>query len=248
MTATTYFISDLHLSADRPDITQCLADFLQQHASSAQALYVLGDLFEYWIGDDDRSDFNEQIALMFKQVSDIGVPIYFIHGNRDFLIRERFAKRAGMTLLSEQAVIDLYGTPTLILHGDELCTQDIAYQKFRRKARSWWWPRIILSLPLSLRRYLAKRGRETSQKNQQKLTMEIMDVSPPEVVNYLERFGVQRMIHGHTHRPNIHQLNANAKEAERIVLGDWYDQGSMLKVTAKELELTHLTLGKNPQQ
>ncbi len=242
MTSITYFISDLHLSADRPDITQCLEDFLQTHALTADALYVLGDLFEYWIGDDDRSDFNEQIALMFKQVSDTGVPIYFIHGNRDFLIREKFAKRAGMTLLSEQAVIDLYGTPTLILHGDELCTQDIAYQKFRRKARSWWWPRIILSLPLSLRRYLAKRGRETSQKNQQKLTMEIMDVSPPEVVNYLERFGVQRMIHGHTHRPALHDLEANQKPAQRIVLGDWYDQGSMLQVTPENIELTNMPL------
>lgn len=248
MTSITYFISDLHLSADRPDITQCLEDFLQTHALTADALYVLGDLFEYWIGDDDRSDFNEQVAAMFKKVSYAKVPIYFIHGNRDFLIREKFAKRAGMTLLSEQAVIDLYGTPTLILHGDELCTQDIAYQKFRRKARSWWWPRIILSLPLSLRRYLAKRGRETSQKNQQKLTMEIMDVSPAEVVNYLERFGVQRMIHGHTHRPALHDLEANQKPAQRIVLGDWYDQGSMLKVTEKALELTHLPLIQSTQQ
>lgn len=248
MTSITYFISDLHLSADRPDITQCLEDFLQNHVLAADALYVLGDLFEYWIGDDDRSDFNEQVAAMFKKVSDAKVPIYFIHGNRDFLIREKFAQRAGMTLLNEQEVIDLYGIPTLILHGDELCTQDIAYQKFRRKARSWWWPTIILALPLSLRRYLAKRGRQTSQKNQQKLTMEIMDVSPAEVVNYLERFGVQRMIHGHTHRPALHDLEANQKPAQRIVLGDWYDQGSMLKVTAKAIELTHLPLAQSTQQ
>lgn len=246
MTSTTYFISDLHLSADRPDITQCLADFLHQHAPDADALYVLGDLFEYWIGDDDRSDFNEQIAKMFKKVADEGVSIFFIHGNRDFLIREKFARRAGMQLLNEQEVVDLYGNPTLVMHGDELCTQDIAYQKFRRKARSWWWPTMILSLPLSLRRYLAKRGRKISQKNQQKLTMEIMDVSPPEVVNYLERFGVQRMIHGHTHRPNIHQLTANQKEAERIVLGDWYDQGSMLKVTPEEVSLISTSLNQSP--
>ncbi|GAB2708452.1 UDP-2,3-diacylglucosamine diphosphatase [Aliiglaciecola aliphaticivorans] len=240
----TYFISDLHLSAQRPDITQCLADFLRVKAIGADALYVLGDLFEYWIGDDDRNEFSEQVASLFKEYSQTGVPIYFIHGNRDFLIREKFASRAGMTILPEQHVIDLYGTPTLLMHGDELCTLDLAYQKFRKKARGWWWPRMVLTLPLWVRKRIAEKGRKTSQQNQQKLSMEIMDVTSSEVVNYMQEFNVQQLIHGHTHRPAIHQLVANDKPALRIVLGDWYDQGSMLKITPKSIDLLSENLEK----
>ncbi|MEP4892566.1 MAG: UDP-2,3-diacylglucosamine diphosphatase [Aliiglaciecola sp.] len=240
----TYFISDLHLSAQRPDITQCLATFLAGQAKGADALYVLGDLFEYWIGDDDRNEFNEHVASLFKQLADSGIPIFFIHGNRDFLIREKFANRAGMTILPPQHVIDLYGTPTLLMHGDELCTLDLAYQKFRKKARGWWWPRMVLSLPLWVRRKIAEKGRKTSQKNQQKLSMEIMDVTSSEVVNYMQKFNVQQLIHGHTHRPAIHQLVANDKPALRIVLGDWYDQGSMLKITSKSIDLLSQNLEK----
>lgn len=240
MTAFTYFISDLHLSAERPDITECLEVFLSEQAHQADALYVLGDLFEYWIGDDDRSAFNEHIASLFKALADKGVPIYFIHGNRDFLIRNAFAKRAGMTLLDEQHVIDLYGTPTLIMHGDELCTLDVVYQKFRKKARGWWWPRMVLALPLSTRKKIAENGRKTSQKNQSKLTMDIMDVTPQEVVKAMRQHGVLRMIHGHTHRPFIHQHQVDGKDAQRIVLGDWYDQGSVLKVSADSFELQTL--------
>ncbi|GAA0858080.1 UDP-2,3-diacylglucosamine diphosphatase [Aliiglaciecola litoralis] len=237
MSNCTYFIADLHLSADRPDITGCLEAFLRDIVPGTDALYVLGDLFEYWIGDDDRSQFNEHIAALFKQVSDAGVPIYFIHGNRDFLIRHKFAKRAGMQLLAQQVVVDLYGTPTLIMHGDELCTLDVAYQKFRKKARGWWWPRMVLALPLSTRRKIAERGRKTSQQNQQKLTMDIMDVTATEVVNIMKKHGVQRLIHGHTHRPAIHDLEVNNQPAQRIVLGDWYDQGSYLKVTPTDYQL-----------
>ena len=160
---TTYFIADLHLSAERPDITECLETFLAEEAIRADALYVLGDLFEAWIGDDDINDFTSRVVLAFRTLADTGVPIYFIHGNRDFLIRNQFAKRAGMTLLPEEKVIDLYGEPTLIMHGDQLCTRDIAYQKFRKKARGWWWPRLILMLPLSTRRKIAAKGRKQSQ-------------------------------------------------------------------------------------
>lgn len=237
MTPHIYFISDLHLSAARPDITACLARFLSEKAPSADALYVLGDLFEYWIGDDDRSDFNEQVAGLFKTLSDKGIPIYFIHGNRDFLIRKAFAQRAGMTLLPEQAVVEFYGFPTLIMHGDELCIQDVAYQKFRRKARSWWWPRMVLALPLSTRSKIAEKGRKTSAQNQQGLSMDIMDVTPSAVVSMMQQYNVTRMIHGHTHRPAIHDLTIDGKNCQRIVLGDWYDQGSMLKVSADSIEL-----------
>ena len=234
----TYFISDLHLSADRDDINQCLFQFLSEQAPQADALYVLGDLFEVWIGDDDQNSFTLSIAKAFNTLRQSGVPIYFIHGNRDFLIRQRFAKQAGFTLLPEQVVIDLYGVPTLIMHGDELCTKDTEYQAFRKKARSWWWPKIMLSLPLSTRRKLAKKGRATSKQKQSMLSDEIMDVTPQEVTNQMQKFSVKRLIHGHTHRPAIHQLQINHQPAQRIVLGDWYDQGSILKVSKDHLDLS----------
>jgi UDP-2,3-diacylglucosamine hydrolase len=233
----TYFISDLHLSADRPDISKCLLDFLRDKAPTAEVLYVLGDLFELWIGDDDVNSFNQEIAAAFKGLADTGIPVLFLHGNRDFLIRNRYAKQAGFTLLPEQSVVDLYGTPTLIMHGDELCIDDIVYQKFRRKARGWWWPRLMLSLPLWARRKIAAKGRKTSQENQQKLTMEIMDVNHNEVLRVMKAQGVKRLIHGHTHRPAIHELSIDGQAAQRIVLGDWYEQGSILKVSDKNLEL-----------
>lgn len=234
----TYFIADLHLSADRPDITDCLLRFLEEEAIHADALYVLGDLFEVWIGDDDVNPFNTEVAKAFKQVSQ-HCPIYFIHGNRDFAIRHNWLNKAGMNLLKEQEVVDLYGTPTLLTHGDELCTKDVVYQKFRKKSRGWWWPRLMLALPLWYRRRVARNGRAQSKANQQNLKPEIMDVTPSEVVVALEKWGVQRMIHGHTHRPKIHSLHANGKPATRIVLGDWYDQGSVLKVTPSEVMLQH---------
>ena len=237
MTAFTYFISDLHLSADRDDINQCLFEFLGKQAAQADALYVLGDLFEVWIGDDDQNSFTLSIAKAFKNLRQTGVPIYFIHGNRDFLIRQHFAKQAGLEILPEQVVIDLYDEPTLIMHGDELCTKDTEYQAFRKKARSWWWPKIMLSLPLSTRRKLASKGRATSKQKQSKLSVDIMDVTPEEVTSYMQKFAVKRLIHGHTHRPNIHEFVINGQSAQRIVLGDWYEQGSVLKVSKDNIDL-----------
>ncbi len=206
-------------------------------APHADALYVLGDLFEVWIGDDDQNSFTVSIAEAFNTLRLSGVPIYFIHGNRDFLVRQRFAKQAGFTILPEQVVIDLYGEPTLIMHGDELCTKDIEYQVFRKKARSWWWPRIMLSLPLSTRRKIASKGRATSKQKQSKLSADIMDVTSEEVIICMQKFAVKKLIHGHTHRPAIHPIEINGQPAKRIVLGDWYDQGSVLKVSPEATEL-----------
>ena len=237
MTPFTYFISDLHLSADRDDINQCLFEFLREQAPHADALYVLGDLFEVWIGDDDQNSFTVSIAEAFNTLRLSGVPIYFIHGNRDFLVRQRFAKQAGFTILPEQVVIDLYGEPTLIMHGDELCTKDIEYQVFRKKARSWWWPRIMLSLPLSTRRKIASKGRATSKQKQSKLSADIMDVTSEEVIICMQKFAVKKLIHGHTHRPAIHPIEINGQPAKRIALGDWYDQGSVRKVSPEATEL-----------
>ncbi|MBT1452071.1 UDP-2,3-diacylglucosamine diphosphatase [Glaciecola sp. XM2] len=234
--AFTYFISDLHLSAQREDITECFVHFMQHEAPQAQTLYILGDLFEAWIGDDDITPFSNTIAATIADVSK-KIPVYFIHGNRDFAIREGFAKRAGMTLLPEQVVIDLYGRRTLISHGDELCTRDIEYQKFRKKARGWWWPRLMLALPLSMRRKIAERGRVTSQNNQKQLTADIMDVTPSEVEKAMRSFDVSTFIHGHTHRPDIHNFVLDGKPRQRIVLGDWYDQGSILRAQSDTLAL-----------
>jgi UDP-2,3-diacylglucosamine hydrolase len=235
----TYFISDLHLGEDFPEITACFEQFMREVAPTADALYVLGDLFEVWIGDDNVTAFNEHIAQLFKRASQ-EIPIYFIHGNRDFAIGKAFANKAGFTILDEQTVIDLYGTPTLLLHGDELCTKDVEYQKFRKRARTWWWKGFMGALPLKIRKRIAAEGREKSKNNKQRLASSIMDVTPEEVVAVFEKHGVQNMIHGHTHRPDTHHLTANQKPATRIVLGDWYEQGSVLEVTADKKELKRL--------
>ena len=251
MGAFTYFISDLHLSAERQDITDCLMTFLREEAPKADALYVLGDLFEVWIGDDDVNPFTQLIAQAFKQLS-LTTPIYFIHGNRDFVLKEQYAASAGMTLLPEQTVINLYNTPTLLLHGDELCTHDVEYMRFRKKSRSWWWQKLMLSLPLSWRKRIAHKGRNVSAQNKQQLNMDIMDVTPTAVVELFQKYQVKRMIHGHTHRPDIHihpvKINEPTSDkktdATRIVLGDWYTQGSVLKVDAHKFDLQQRTFKK----
>lgn len=232
----TLFISDLHLSTEREDIAQCFFDFLENEAPSADALYILGDLFEVWIGDDNVTAFSNKVADAISIVSR-STSVFFIHGNRDFAIGKDFAKRCNMQLLPEQYVIDLYGRKTLISHGDELCTRDIEYMKFRKKARGWWWPKLMLALPLSLRKKLASKGRETSKNNQKQLTEEIMDVTPSEVVSAMDKFGVDFFIHGHTHRPAVHKFMLDKRHLERIVLGDWYTQGSILVATSKQLSL-----------
>ncbi|MFW8589378.1 UDP-2,3-diacylglucosamine diphosphatase [Glaciecola sp. 2405UD65-10] len=234
----TLFISDLHLSAEREDIAQCFFTFMNNEAIHADALYILGDLFEVWIGDDNKTEFSNAVANAIAKVG-AKLPVYFIHGNRDFAVGKRFAEQAKMTLLPEQHVIDLYGTPVLISHGDELCTRDLDYMRFRRKARGWWWPKLMLSLPLSLRKRIANKGRETSQNNQKNLSAEIMDVTPEEVYKAMRKFKVLHFIHGHTHRPDIHHFNLDGKEATRIVLGDWYTQGSILEASKNGINLVN---------
>jgi UDP-2,3-diacylglucosamine hydrolase len=209
---------------------------MQNEATQAEALYILGDLFEVWIGDDDVTTFSEGIADAIFTISK-QMPVYFIHGNRDFAIGEQFAKRSGMKLLPEQAVIDLYGRKTLISHGDELCTRDVEYMKFRKKARGWWWPRLMRALPLFMRRKFAENGRKTSQKNHETLSAEIMDVTPAEVERVMRDYEVDYFIHGHTHRPNVHHFDVDGSPRQRIVLGDWYDQGSILLASAEHLSL-----------
>jgi len=238
----TYFIADLHLAQNRPDITACFLGFLENEAPQAQQLYILGDLFEAWIGDDDDSSFLTTIAAALTTLSSLGTTVYYIHGNRDFLLGQRFAKKSSMILLPEVDLIDLYGERVVIMHGDTLCTRDIGYQKFRKKSRSWWWQTIIKSLPLFVRKKIAADYRKKSAAATAVKPQDIMDVTPDEVVNCLENYHSQLLIHGHTHRPAIHELNANNKEAKRIVLGDWYEQGAWLKVTPTSMQLMNTPL------
>lgn len=238
----TYFIADLHLAQNRPDMTACFLRFLQTEAIHAQNLYILGDLFEAWIGDDDDSAYINTIANALATLSSLGTTIYYIHGNRDFLLGQRFAKKSSMILLPEIELIDLYGEKVVIMHGDTLCTRDIGYQKFRTKSRSWWWQAMIKSLPLFVRKKIASNYRKKSAEATAVKSQDIMDVTPDEVVNCLESYDSQLLIHGHTHRPAIHELTANHKNAKRIVLGDWYEQGAWLKVTSTSKQLINTPL------
>ncbi|GGW50936.1 UDP-2,3-diacylglucosamine diphosphatase [Alishewanella tabrizica] len=240
MNAHTLFIADLHLSAQRPDITQAFLTFLQQQAPAADALYILGDLFEVWIGDDNPEPLLDTLAKAINQLSQ-RIPVYFIHGNRDFLLKQAYAHRAGMRLLPPHKVIDLYGTPTLIMHGDSLCTLDIKYQKFRRWWDQPWWQWLMLSLPLWYRQRLAAKARAKSAKAKASYkamgSSNIMDVTPEEVPKVMTAYHVKHLIHGHTHRPAIHDVLVNNAAAKRYVLGDWYTQSSYLKVSATEWQL-----------
>lgn len=218
---TTLFISDLHLEESRPDITDAFLGFLQEKAHGVEQLYILGDFFEAWIGDDERTPLQEQIAAALCAVSESGTEIFLMHGNRDFLIGHDFCDRAGATLLDDPTVVDLYGTPTLLMHGDSLCTADVEYQKFRANMRNPQWQQMILQRPLADRQQMARQLREISMTKNQGKAETIMDVTPEEVVKDMEAHGVQRLIHGHTHRPAEHHLQANGQPAKRIVLGDW---------------------------
>jgi len=240
----TLFIADLHLSEERTDITALFFHFLQTEAAQAQALYILGDLFEVWIGDDNVTSLTSQVAAELKQLSDNGTQVYFIHGNRDFLLGKKYAAQAGMILLPQLQTIDLYGQQTLIMHGDSLCTLDIEYQKFRTKSRRRWWQLMMLSLPLVLRRTIASRARARSACVNATKSMTIMDVTFDEVVKQMTQAKVDLLIHGHTHRPDTHTFNiksqsATRQSATRIVLGDWYTQGSVLTVTPQGFTLAN---------
>ncbi|MEW5558988.1 UDP-2,3-diacylglucosamine diphosphatase [Enterobacter asburiae] len=233
----TLFIADLHLHTEEPAITAGFLRFLRGEARSADALYILGDLFEAWIGDDDPEPLHREIAREIKTLVDSGVPCYFIHGNRDFLLGRQFARESGMILLPEEQRLSLYGRPVLILHGDTLCTDDAGYQAFRAKVHQSWLQKLFLALPLFIRRRIAAKMRDGSKAANSHKAMTIMDVNPQAVVEVMEKHQVQWLIHGHTHRPAVHELNANGQPAFRVVLGAWHTEGSMVKVTEDNVEL-----------
>jgi UDP-2,3-diacylglucosamine hydrolase len=236
----TLFISDLHLDDRRPETTNLLLKFLEDEAVHADALYILGDLFEFWLGDDAPSKCSLAVATALKRLSQSGVPCYFMHGNRDFLLQGEYAARAGLELLPEEYVADLYGEPVLLMHGDSLCTDDVAYQQFRALVRDPAWQRDFLARSPQERLQTALQARDASAAHKGAVEMTIMDVNPGEVVAAFERHGVSRMIHGHTHRPATHDLEIKGRPAQRIVLGDWYTQGSVLRVRPGSYELSSL--------
>ncbi|KAB2824426.1 UDP-2,3-diacylglucosamine diphosphatase [Aliivibrio finisterrensis] len=226
---TILFISDLHLSPLRPDITDCFLDFMNTEAIHAEKLYVLGDLFEFWIGDDDNSPFNVVIKEAFKALTQHGVKCYFIQGNRDFLLNKRFCKETGVQLLADHTVIDINNEKVLIMHGDTLCIDDIKYQEFRAKVHQPWLQWIFNRIPLFIRQRIVKNVQDKIKEKKQHKKLTIMDVTQSEVERVMREEGVKRLIHGHTHRPNVHTFNHNSEEMTRIVLGDWYTQGSILE-------------------
>ena len=242
---TTLFISDLHLDAERPQITALFGRFLRDEARGAEALYILGDLFEAWVGDDDPSDTGALVASGLRALSDAGTPVYFIRGNRDFLLGEDFARRAGFVILPDPSVVLLHGKPTVLMHGDTLCTDDVAYQAFRTQTRNSDWQARFLAQPLAARLAFAQQARAASKAHQSGLqhsgTMEtITDVSPATVADTLARFRIDTLIHGHTHRPAVHELQVDGRDCRRIVLGDWYQQGSVLRVDPDGIQLQTL--------
>ena len=231
------FISDLHLEDSQPTVTGWLLDFLSGPARTADAVYILGDLFEYWIGDDALSVTARQVAQATSALNASGVPCYFMHGNRDFLLGEAYATQASLELLPDALLVDLYGTPTLLLHGDTLCTDDTEYQLFRQQSRNPKWQAHILALSAEERLQLARSARDASIAHTGSISMDIMDVNETAVRDAFKEYRVKRMIHGHTHRPSVHKHRLeDGSEAERIVLSDWYTAGSYLRVNADKVE------------
>ncbi|CAM3521908.1 UDP-2,3-diacylglucosamine diphosphatase [Parendozoicomonas haliclonae] len=212
------FISDLHLTPGRPDITRAFLRFMEQEAPTAQSLYILGDFFEYWIGDDVMDEFHHQIAAALRKLSDSGTSVYFMHGNRDFLIGKAFCREAGCTLLPDPSVITLGNDDLLLMHGDSLCTSDKGYMRFRKVLRNALVQKLFLSLPASRRRNTARKLRDNSMAAMQDKPMSLMDVTPEAVEQALDQARVSTLIHGHTHRAHIHALE---NQRQRIVLGDW---------------------------
>ena len=228
MMSQTLFISDLHLQDSEPRITATFLDFIQHRAPHADALFILGDFFETWIGDDDHTPFNDTIIHALRQLADTGVPLYFMRGNHDFLIGKKFITQCGMTLLEDPTVFKVYDKPILFTHGDILCTLDVKHQNYRKKVHQPWLQKLFLTLPLSWRQRIAERLRQHSKKRYTHTAPHIMDVTPEEVTRTMQTHDVELLIHGHTHRPAIHDIDLNGKPAHRIVLGSWHKEGSVL--------------------
>ncbi|HQR49199.1 MAG TPA: UDP-2,3-diacylglucosamine diphosphatase [Steroidobacteraceae bacterium] len=231
---TTLFISDLHLDPGEPAITRQLLRLLDGEARRADALYILGDLFEVWLGDDDPDPAAREVVTALRRLTDAGVPCYVMHGNRDFLIGRRFCRETGAVLLDDSTVVDLHGERVLLMHGDTLCTDDTSYQRLRRIVRNPVVKWVFRRMSLDRRRALAQKMREGSRMHVGSTAPEIMDVNRDAVADAFRRTGVRTLIHGHTHRPAVHELVVDGSPVRRIVLGDWHTQGSVLAWSADD--------------
>jgi UDP-2,3-diacylglucosamine hydrolase len=244
---TTLFISDLHLDASRPAITAQFVHFLDTDARRAEALYILGDLFESWIGDDAPDADQSAAILHLRSLTDSGVPCFVMHGNRDFLLGEHFCLMSGARLLADPLMMTLYGEKVLVMHGDALCTDDHAYQQLRATVRDPGWQRQFLALNVRQRRALAGAARDGSKAHTAATSYAITDVNADSVATVLRNSGASILLHGHTHRPAIHALQVDGRACTRIVLGDWYTQGSVLRWINGGYELCGLARDGGPE-
>ena len=226
---TTLFISDLHLEAGQPEIGEQFLSFLSGEARGAEALYILGDLFDVWLGDDDPNPYYDAMKQALRDLRSSGLPVYFMHGNRDFMIGADFATETGVEILSDPTVVDLYGENVLLCHGDSLCTDDVQYQQIRAMTRSPEWQAMMRAKSIEERIAFAIEARKQSMERGEALSDEIMDVNQDAVVSLLREYDVNTLLHGHTHRPAVHEVDLGDGTAVRIVLGDWYDQGSVVR-------------------
>jgi len=242
----TLFISDLHIDASRPVITAQFLDFLARDAARADALYILGDLFESWIGDDAPDPDQARAIAGLYALTQSGVPCFVMHGNRDFLLGERFCASAGATLLPDPLVLTLHGQAVLVMHGDALCTDDRPYQRLRATVRDLGWQRRFLELSIAQRRALSVAARDGSRAHTAAAGYAITDVNEDSVAGVLRRSGAQLLLHGHTHRPAVHQIHVDGRVCTRIVLGDWYDQGSVLSWDERGYALASLPRAAGP--
>jgi len=237
----TLFISDLHLSDERPAITAQFLNFLRSRAAGAAALYILGDLFEVWLGDDAVSPGYRAVLEGLRKLTDTGIPVYVMHGNRDFLIGDGFARQSGCRLIADPTFIELNGERTLLMHGDTLCTDDVEYQNLRTHLRNPRTQKTFLALPIEQRIIEAQRYRTGSRERSRYKPEEIMDVNQQTVATIMRENDVRQLIHGHTHRPAIHTFYLDGQAAHRIVLGDWYEEGSILSCGPNGCRLENLT-------
>ena len=226
---TTLFISDLHLEAGQPEIGEQFLNFLGGEAREAEALYILGDLFDAWLGDDDPNPYYAEMKTALRELVDAGVPVSFMHGNRDFMIGEIFANETGVSILAEPVVVNLYGQDVLLCHGDALCTDDVHYQQVRAMTRNPEWQAMMSAKSIEERIAFATQARQESIARGESMNDEIMDVNQDAVVTLLNEHDVDTMLHGHTHRPAVHEIDLGDRKATRIVLGDWYQQGSVVR-------------------
>lgn len=226
---TTLFVSDLHLDPTRPEVTDQFLGFLATEAIDAEALYILGDLFETWIGDDDPEPETHRVLAGIRSLTDGGQTCYFMHGNRDFLVGDDFIRRTGCKLLQDPTIVDLYGERVLLMHGDTLCTDDTAYQEFRSMVRNPAWQSQFLAMTIPERLAMAEQARTKSREHVKATADTIMDVNSATVLETMQQHGVHSLLHGHTHRPAVHEFNIDGQAACRIVLGDWYEQGSVVR-------------------